>query len=271
MYDAERKIIVITGASAGLGRALALEAGRRKAKIALLARNRAALEEVRRLVIDSGGEAVAIPTDVGNQKAVSLAFAEIDSRWGRMDILFNVAGVVEPVKPLVKIEDDDMLQSLLVNVLGVYAASREAVKIMQTQLTGGTIINITSGAAVKAYVGWSMYGSQKAAVDQFTRIVAEEVKETSIRIAAISPGPFESRMQQVMRSSDEADFPMKKKFVDLHESGVLPTPEEIAPMFLDIALADWPELNGQIEDIRSGTFQNECGKRNIIIPDRIKS
>ena len=265
MFGAENKVIVITGGSAGLGRALALEAGRRKGRVAVLARRRDNLNQVRSQIIEAGGEAVAIATDIGDQKAVRLAFAEIESRWSRIDILFNVAGVVEPIKPLVKIDDAEMMLSLMVNVLGVYTASREAVKIMQGQLSGGTIINITSGAATAAYIGWSMYGSQKAAVDQFTRIVAEELKAMPIRIAALSPGPFESHMQQVMRSVDKSDFPMKDKFVKLHESGALPTPEQIAPMLLDIALTDWPELNGMVARIRDDAFLNHCRNHGIMI------
>jgi len=213
MSSAENKVIVITGGSAGLGRALALEAGQRKGRVAVLARRRDNLNQVRSQIIEAGGEAVAIAADIGDQKAVRLAFAEIESR---------------------RIDDEEMMRSLMVNVLGVYTASREAVKIMRGQLTGGTIINITSGAATAA-------------------------------------GPFESHMQQVMRSVDKSDFPMKDKFVKLHESGALPTPEQIAPMLLDIALTDWPELNGMVARIRDHDFQSQCNARGVNIPEGIKS
>ncbi|PKK83918.1 MAG: hypothetical protein CVT49_05700 [candidate division Zixibacteria bacterium HGW-Zixibacteria-1] len=270
MLDAKNKVIVITGASAGLGRALAMEAGHRKARVVLLARGKTELEKVRKLIIESGGEALVLPTDMTKPPDVALSFAEIESRWSRVDILFNVAGVVEPVKRLVNAGDDEIVQSLMINVLGVYIGSREAVKIMQKQLSGGTIINITSGAAKRVYVGWSLYGSQKAAVDHFTRVVAEELKETPIRIAALSPGPFDSHMQKVMRGTDISDFPVKDRFVELHRSGKLATPEQLAPMILDIALTDWPELSGRVEDIRDGDFQRLCFQNGVLIPDSIR-
>ena len=270
MLDATNKVIVTTGASAGLGRALALEAGRRKARVALLARRKEELEKVRRQIIESGGEAVAIPTDMTVPRDIALTFAEIESRWNRIDILFNVAGVVEPVKRLVNADDDEIMKSLMINVLGVYIGSREAIRIMQGQSSGGTIINITSGAARRVYVGWSLYGSQKAAVDHFTRVVAEELKDTPIRIVALSPGPFDSRMQEIMRQTDKSEFPVKDRFVELHESGKLAKPEQLAPMILDIALTDWPELSGRVEDIREQVFQSECMEKGITIPGKIR-
>jgi benzil reductase ((S)-benzoin forming) len=134
--------------------------------------------------------------------------------------------------------------------------------VMQHHGTG-TIVNITSGAAEKPYVGWSMYGSQKATVNMFTRIVAKEIAETPVRILAISPGPFESPMQESLRQSKPEDFPAIHKFIDLHKSGKLPHSEQVAEIILDISLSQWPELSGRIVDIRSPEFQKECKKRGI--------
>ena len=116
-------------------------------------------------------------------------------------------------------------------------------------------MNITSGAAVRPYIGWSMYGSQKAAVDHFTWIVAEEIKETAVRIAALSPGPFESRMQEIMRNTDKSEFPMKDKFVGLHKNKQLPTAEQIATMVLDTTLNKWPEQSGRFSIVRDPEFK----------------
>ena len=250
MPDVENKVIVVTGASSGLGRALALEAGKGGARVALIARRKNILERVRKQIIDSGGEALVLPLDITNPTAVALAMAEIESRWNNIAILFNVAGVVEPIKRLVNIDNDEMMQSLMVNVYGVYIATREVVKMMQRQRSGGTIINISSGAAVRPYIGWTMYGSQKAAVDHFTWTVAEEVRKTAVRIAALSPGPFESPMQEMVRNTDKSEFPLKDKFVDLHRNKQLPTAEKIAAMVLDMALNKWPEQSGRFTIIR---------------------
>jgi NAD(P)-dependent dehydrogenase (short-subunit alcohol dehydrogenase family) len=264
------KVIVVTGASAGLGRSIAVEAGRRGARVALIARRKNVLEKLRNTIKSDGGKAIAVATDVGNPQTVNRAFAKIMSEWSQVDILFNIAGIAEPFKRLQYITDTEFAASLNTNVLGVYLATREAVKRMLAQDTGGTIINITSGAAKKPYIGWSCYGSQKAAVDIFTRTVALETEHTFVRIAAISPGPFESRMQEILRGTEEYQFPAKDKFIKLYKNKQLPHSDTIAPMFLDIALSNWPELSGMVEDIRSEQFQKECLKHRIRIPDEIR-
>lgn len=261
--SAKNKVIVVTGATAGLGRSLAIEAGNRGAKVALLARRTQALEEVRKRITASGGEALVLPVDFREPAAISKVFRQIFFSWPRIDVLFNNAGVVEPVAPLVELSDEAILDSLKINVLGVYLATREALKAMREQETGGTVINITSGAAERPYIGWSMYGSQKAAVNMFTRTAALEMAGTSVRVAAISPGPFESHMQQTLRHSDPKNFPTREKFVNLHREGKLPHPDTIASIIMDIALSNWPELSGKVEDIRSADFKEKCLQHGI--------
>jgi len=261
--SAKNKVIIVTGASAGLGQSLAIEAGKQGAKVVLLARRAQVLEEVREKVVTAGGEALALPADLREPEAISNAFRKILSAWSRIDVLFNNAGVVEPVAPLIQLADEAILDSLKTNVLGVYLATREALKAMREQKAGGTVINITSGAAERPYAGWSMYGSQKAALNMFTRNVALETADTPVRVAAIAPGSFESHMQQTLRQSDPGNFPAREKFVNLHREGKLPHPDTIAGILLDIALSDWPELSGMVEDIRSPAFKEKCRQLGI--------
>ena len=103
----------------------------------------------------------------------------------------------------------------------------------------------------------------------FTKTIALEVEHKLIRVAAISPGPFESRMQEVIRNSTEYQFPSKEKFVRLHKSGKLPDPDDIASVLLDISLTDWPELSGMVTDIRSKEIQKQCQKYGAVFPDKI--
>lgn len=261
--SAKNKVIIVTGASAGLGHSLAIEAGNRGAKVALLARRTRVLEEVRDKITAAGGEALVLPVDLREPAAISNAFRQILSFWSRIDVLFNNAGVVEPVAPLIELSDEAILDSLKINVLGVYLATREALRAMREQKAGGTVINITSGAANRPYAGWSMYGSQKAAVNMLTRIAALEMMGTPVRVAGISPGPFESHMQQALRQSDPENFPAREKFVNLHREGKLPDPDTIAGIIMDIALSNWPELSGMVEDIRSADFKEQCRQRGI--------
>jgi NADP-dependent 3-hydroxy acid dehydrogenase YdfG len=263
-----KPVIVITGASAGLGRALAIEAGY-IGRVAILARREEELKKLQAEILSNAGEAISLQTDVRDAASVKNAIHQVVSLWNRIDILFNNAAVVEPVTPLIKSSDDDLFSALLTNVFGVYITTRECLKQMLTQKEGGTIINITSGAADRPYVGWSAYGSTKAAVNSFTKIVALEMENKPIRVAALSPGPFESKMQKILRDSKFSDFPKREKFINLQKTGKLPSANDLAKIFLDISLSDWPGLSGMVEDIRSQLFRRECYEQGINFPTNI--
>ncbi len=265
MADQNKKVLVVTGASAGLGKSLSLEVGKRRFRVVLLARSTQKLSKVAEQVQTNGGEALVIPTDVTKPDEVKRAFAEAVQKWNQIDILFNAAGVVQPVKPMVKVSDKEYFSSLLINVYGIYISTREAVKQMIQQDKGGTVVNVSSGAAIKPYFGWSAYGSQKAAVDMFTRIVAQEVAGKPIRIFGLSPGPFKSGMQEILRNTSPEDFPSRNKFIKLYEEDKLASPEDLSKVFIDLALSNWPELNGRIEDIRDAQFKKECEEHGIEI------
>jgi len=258
-----QKVVVVTGASAGLGRSISIEAGKRSATVVLIARRERRLTEIQQIIRQSGGNAMVLQADVSDAGAVAEAFSGIDSTCGAIDILFNCAGVVEPVVPAHLLPDDALLNSLLTNVYGVYIATREALKRMKKQESGGTIINIASGAADKPYAGLSAYSSQKAAVNIFTRAVALETAGTPIRITAISPGPFEGNMQEILRSSSEEFFPARDKFTSLFKEGRLSKPEPLAKILLEIAFTDWPELSGRIADVRDPQFRKECEAHGV--------
>ncbi|MFZ0389882.1 MAG: SDR family oxidoreductase [Calditrichia bacterium] len=259
------KVIVITGASAGLGSSLASEAAADGFKVALLARNFEKLEALQNQICNTGGEALALKTDVTSDADVSDAFSRIIKTWHRVDLLVNSAGVVTPVKPLTEAAPEHLKQALLTNVYGVYLTTRAALQQMYRQKSG-RIVNITSGAANHPYIGWAAYGSQKAAVDMLTRIAAKESSRHQVQVLAISPGPFQSGMQEILRGSGEEDFPARQKFVDLYRSGSLPSSQIAAGFILAIGSSRLPALNGRIIDLRDKDFQRECRQHGITIP-----
>ena len=258
MSSMKNKVVVVSGASSGLGRSIAVETGNRRMNVAVLARRQADLKTLRASISAAGGECIDLPTDVSRPKAVDQAFKKIDSYFGQIDVLFNCAGAVEPIAPLVQASDQGLLNALMTNVFGIYLTTRAALKRMLNQEHGGTILNIGSGAAHAPYAGWSAYCSQKGALAMFTRCVAMEVSHRPVRIVAISPGPFESHMQKVIRQTDSRMFPAREKFVKLYQEGKLAEPQAVAKVMVDIALTDWPELSGRVEDLRSADFQRQC-------------
>jgi 3-oxoacyl-[acyl-carrier protein] reductase len=265
MLILKHKRIAVTGASSGLGRAIAESAAAGGAKVALMARRERKLNEIVNDIEAKGGEAIALPTDVSNIRSLQESFKIIDSKLGGIDIVFNCAGVVEPISYLTETSPDSLLMSLKINVFGIYLMTLEALRRMVKQDKGGTIINITSGAGINAYAGWSAYCSQKAAVNMFTKCVALEISDKPIRIAAISPGPFESGMQETIRGVSTHRFPSRDKFINLYEEGKLNTPDRLAKILIDLSLSEWPELSGVMGDLRSVDFQKECVEHRVEI------
>ncbi len=271
MLSAKDKVVVVTGASAGLGRALALQAAKRGARVALLARREKKLREVRREIQELGGEAGCYPVDVSDGRSVWEAFAEVENEWGRIDAVFNNAGIIQPIAPLHECDDDELMELFRINIFGAFVVAREAITQMRKQTRGGTLVNITSGAAAKVYPGWSAYGASKAAMDQMTRVVAAENAGLPVRVFAIAPGVFDSHMQTTIRNTPVEKFPRRQKFIDLHQKGQLPHPAEVAAALAEIAFTDWPELNGQIRDIRDPAFQQECLAHGVRFPESIRT
>ena len=266
MAEMEDRVAVVTGASSGLGKAIASEIARKGIKVALLARRTELLKENAAEIVSAGGQALALPVDVSDVGAVRAAFDELDDHYHRVDYLFNAAGILTPIKPLVNVDETEFQSGVMVNIMGLVHVTKQALSRMLRDGDGGTVINITSGAAYHAYSGWSLYSASKAAMDMLTRCVAIETQETKVRIAAVAPGIFESRMQQTIRSTPAGDFPEKDKFVKMHQEGRVIPPEIPAQMIVETALSEWPELNGMVVDVRSPEFQAGCRSHGISIP-----
>lgn len=261
----KNKHIVVVGASAGLGKAFALQAGNDGARVALVARRKELLEKLSEEISSNGGEGLVLPCDIRSVEQIEKTFTSIRDEWGQIDIALNAAGVVDPLSAVVDTLPDDFRRALEINVLGLFLCCREELRIARDQKTPATIINVSSGAANKAYLNWAAYSCSKAAVDTITRIAAAEHESSPIRVFAVSPGPFESHMQETMRSSSEEDFPARDKFIRLHEEGLLPSAEEVSAATLGLASCDWPELSGEIIELRGEDFRRKAKERGIVI------
>ena len=259
------KTFVITGASAGLGKAMALQAATYGAKVALLARRAEKLAAVADEIREAGGEALAVPTDISDANQVVQAFRTVHQKWHKIDVLVNNAGVINPIAPIHDFDENELDKLLKINVFGSFLAMREALIIMRHQ-QDGTIVNITSGAAYKPYEGWGAYGSSKAAMNMMTRIAAAENAEKNIHVFAIAPGVFASNMQDTIRQTPAEKFPPLQKFIELHEKGYLSDPADVGSLIAQVGLNAWPELNGKVLDIRDADFQNEIKLNGLIIP-----
>lgn len=189
------KVVAITGASAGIGAAAAQVFADAGAKVVLLARG---ADRIAALAAELGG--LAIPCDVSDWAAVEGAVGHIAATYGRIDVLINNAGVIEPISALSDADPADWGRAIDINLKGVFHGMRAAIPVMRAQ-GGGTILTISSGAAQNPYEGWSAYCAAKAGAQMLTRMVHVEEGGHGIRAIGLSPGTVRTAMQVAIKAS----------------------------------------------------------------------
>ena len=191
------KVVVITGASRGIGAAAARAFAQAGAKVALLARSEA---EIVALAAEIGPQAMALRCDVADAGAVEAALAAVVARFGRLDVLINNAGVIEPIAHLAEAGVEAFSAAIDINLKGVFHGMRAALPIMKAQ-GSGTIITVSSGAAVNALEGWGGYCASKAGALMLTRVAHLEEAAHGIRVLGMSPGTVATEMQVKIKAS----------------------------------------------------------------------
>ncbi|MCB0327879.1 MAG: SDR family oxidoreductase [Bdellovibrionales bacterium] len=192
--------IFITGASRGIGKAIALHFGRLDAKVVLFARNDREIKNLEKQICHEGGQALAIEGDVSNYEDLRRAIELSQKHFSNIDILLNNAGLIEPIEPLASSDPEAWGKVIDVNLKGVYHAIRACLPHMIDRRKG-TIINLSSGAAYRALEGWSHYCASKAAVLSITRSVHEEYQSKGVTVVGLSPGTVATHMQDAIKES----------------------------------------------------------------------
>ena len=185
--------VLITGASRGLGAALARAIARRGGRVALVARTRAPLEELAATLRAEGMTAYAIAHDIADKDAIHRIAGEAAARVGPIDLLINNVSTLGPL-PMPLLLDtacEDLEEVFRTNVLGPFRLTKAIAGSMLARKTG-TVVSISSDAAVEAYERWGAYGASKAAFDHLTRTFAAE--SPSVRFFSVDPGEMDTRM-----------------------------------------------------------------------------
>ncbi len=191
------KTVVITGASRGIGAAAARIFAEAGANVVLMARSGDAIAQI---AGEIGDAALAIPCDVSRYWEFEAALNAAKSEYGSVDILINNAGVIHPIGHLVDSDPEAWTHAVDINLKGVYNGVRAALPGM-IAAGGGTILNVSSGAAHGAMEGWSAYCSSKAGAAMLTSAVHLETAAQGIRVMGLSPGTVATEMQVEIKSS----------------------------------------------------------------------
>ena len=191
------KTVMITGASRGIGEAAARAFAAAGANVVLVARGQDAIVEIAGSI---GDQALAIPCDVSKFWEVERAVQAAEDTFGSVDVLVNNAGMIEPVAHLAAIDPNDWDRVIDVNLKGVFYGMRAVLPGMIAR-GGGSILNISSGAATNAIEGWSHYCASKAGVLMLTRMGDKENREAGVRVIGLSPGTVATEMQREIKAS----------------------------------------------------------------------
>ena len=224
------RLAVITGASRGIGRAVALGMAAEGAHAILIARTVGGLEEVDDEIRKVGGKATLVPMDLTDFAAIDRLGATIFERWGKLDILVANAGLLGTLTPLSHMDPKDWDKTLAVNVTANYRLIRSLEPLLKRSDAGRAVF-VTSGAAHKCKPYWGGYSVTKAALDAMMKTWAAECEKTSIRVNSVSPGPTRTAM--------------RKKAMPGEDPSTLTKPADLVPLFIDLALPS-NERHGEI-------------------------
>ncbi|MEJ1977019.1 MAG: glucose 1-dehydrogenase [Acetobacteraceae bacterium] len=235
------KVAVVTGASKGIGAAIAKGLAAEGAKVVVnYASSREGADRVVAEIASKGGKAIAVQGDVSKAADVLRLFAETKQAFGTLDVLVNNAGVYQ-FAPLEGITEADFHRHFNTNVLGLLLTTQEAVKHFSAE--GGSVINISSTATAITPPMTAVYTATKGAVDAITRVLAKELAPKKIRVNSINPGGVET---EGTHTAGVIGSDFETQMVALTPLGRMGQPEDIAPVAVFLASADSGWLTGEI-------------------------
>jgi len=234
--DLHDKVVLITGASRGIGYAAALEAARRGAHVVAVARTVGGLEELDDEIQDLGASTTLVPLDLKDGDAIDRLGAAIFERWGMLDGLIANAGMLGTLSPLPHIAPDEFEKVFATNVTANFRLIR-SMDLLLRQSTAGRAVFVSSGAATNPRAYWGSYAASKAALNAMVKVYAEEMANTPVRANIFYPGQVRTAMRAKAMPGEDPD--------------TLPSPKTIAPALVDMVSPNYGE-SGKLSNVKTG-------------------
>jgi 3-oxoacyl-[acyl-carrier protein] reductase len=244
------KVALVTGAGSGIGRATATVFAREGAKLTLVDLNEQEAEATAETIRAAGGEALVVRADVSQGEDVRAAIDGCVDRFGRIDILYNNAGIAMQATPIEEIDDALFDRIVAVNVRSVYLGAKHAVPHMKRQ-GGGVILNTGSTAGIRPRVGASSYAASKGAVIALTKALAIELAPFKIRVVSINPVAVDTPMLQTVFSNQDPNKAEQARIMTI-PLGRLNQAEDVANAALYLASDEAAMVTGTAFEIDGG-------------------
>jgi NAD(P)-dependent dehydrogenase (short-subunit alcohol dehydrogenase family) len=222
------KVIMITGASRGLGRALTLAYAEEGANLVITSRSAESLEPVAEETKGMEVEVLAIPADISRSTHIERLVDAAVERFGRIEVLINNAGLLGPRVPIVEYPEDEWRKVLEANLTGPFLLTKAVIPYMPK---GGSIINITSGVSIEGRPRWGAYSVSKFGLEGLTQVLAAELEEHRIRVNSVDPGSMRTEMRAAAYPDEDPT--------------TLTTPEENTYVFLYLASDESRNVTGE--------------------------
>ena len=223
----EGKVALVTGASQGLGRALALACAKEGANLVISSRSADSLEPVAEVARASGVEVLAVPADVSRSEDVQKLVNATAERFGKIDVLVNNAGLLGPRVRIEEYPEDQWRSVLDANLTGPFLISKAVIPHMRE---GASVINVTSGVSIEGRAEWGAYSVSKFGLEGLTQILAAELKDRGIRANSVDPGGMRTDMRAAAYPDEDPNTRI--------------TPEENTAVFIYLASDESRKVTG---------------------------